>query len=454
MLADLGERSGDIALQCSETAGFLGEVNARIRADAGQLNGLHADMAVLDSSHDESVNAAQELGLTARRAGTIITDGHEAAALSLEEVSRLIAHVTGLEGHLRRFLSVIEAVGGISDELAMIARQTRMLGVNAAIEAARGGEDARGFAVVADEIRRLAEQSGASAASVNDKLGQLDGDARALIEGVEANIARGHGVSAHIDTLRTTLTEIASLVGQFQERSDAILGCTDAAGAAVTALHGALAGFTRSATQSAGQVNEARIKLERLEGLANDMLNTSAHSGGRTRNSHYIALAEQGADEVSDLIGRALREGRLSADALFDTQYRAIEGADPRQYLNGFTDFADRIIQPLLDRRTAEDPAIVGCCLIDMNGYLPTHISARSQPPRTDDRMWNMEHARNRQIFMDSQTRRALDGDDDFFLFTYRQDLGDGRYRALRSVFVPLAFEGRRWGVYEVGYLI
>ena len=52
------------------------------------------------------------------------------------------------------------------------------------------------------------------------------------------------------------------------------------------------------------------------------------------------------------------------------------------------------------------------------------------------------------------EPRRALDGVSDFFVFTYRQDLGEGRYRALRSVFVPLVFGGRRWGLYEVGYLI
>jgi methyl-accepting chemotaxis protein len=55
---------------------------------------------------------------------------------------------------------------------------------------------------------------------------------------------------------------------------------------------------------------------------------------------------------------------------------------------------------------------------------------------------------------MDNQTRRALDADGEYFVYTYRQDFGDGRFRTLRSVFVPLAFNGRRWGIYEVGYLI
>lgn len=454
LLVGLGERSGDLALQCSETAGFLGELTVRIREDSARLSQLQSTMETLAASQNESVAAAQELGLTARRAGHIIADGHEAVTTALTELSGLVEHVTGLEGHLRQFLDVIEAVGGISEQLAGIARQTRLLGVNAAIEAARGGEATQGFAVVAEEIRRLAGQAGDAAATVGDKLGQLDRDARSLISGVEANIVRGRGVSTHIDMLSEAVVEIASLVAQFGERSDAIMSCTDAADADVAALRQGLATFSGSAIESASRVETARGQLETLEGMANDMLNAAAHAGRPTRNSRYIAFAEEGAEEVQRLIAQALEAGELTAAALFDTEYRPIAGSDPAQYENGFCAFADRVIQPILDRRTAQDDAIVGCCLIDINGYLPTHISVRSLPQRPGQPRWNIEHSRNRQIFMDSQTRRALNGEGDFFLFTYRQDLGEGRYRALRSVFVPLSFRGRRWGLYEVGYLI
>lgn len=116
--------------------------------------------------------------------------------------------------------------------------------------------------------------------------------------------------------------------------------------------------------------------------------------------------------------------------------------------------FADRHIRPLLDRHTWQHDAIVGCCLIDMNGYLPTHITERSQRQIPGNRLRNLEFSRNRQIFMDDQTRRALHGEGEFFLFAYRQDLGEDRFRALRSVFVPLVFGGRKWGLYELGYLL
>src|SRR3546814_8492446 len=81
--------------------------------------------------------------------------------------------------------------------------------------------------------------------------------------------------------------------------------------------------------------------------------------------------------------------------------------------------------------------------MIDMNGFLPTHISERSQPQGEDEEE-NHLYSRNRCIFMDSSTRAAMDSEGDYFLFTYRQDFSEGRYRALRSVFVPLMFNGSR----------
>lgn len=453
-LADIGERSGDIALQCSEAAGYLSELNRRIGWDAAKLAELEETMDRLAANQSESVAAAHELRATARRADHMLAQGHEGATLSLAEVSGLIEHVTSLEGDLRRFLAIIGSVGSISEELGAIARQTRLLGVNASIEAARGGEATMGFAVVADEIRRLASQAGESAASVGDKLGHLDRDARRLIGGVESNIARGRGLNAHLDQLRSTMADMAALASQFGDRSQTIVACTDAADADVTTLRDALDQFGQSSRTNATGVDGARRQLEGLESLANDMLNATAHGGGRTRNSRYIALAEEGADEVHQMVQQALDRGLLSMDALFDRRYAPVAGTDPVQYHNGFVGFADMMLRPILDRRTGEDKAIVGCCLIDQNGFLPTHISRRSQPQRPGDHQWNLENARNRQIFMDSQTRRALDEEGDFFLFTYRQDLGEGRYRALRSVFVPLVWGGRRWGLYEVGYLI
>ena len=89
--------------------------------------------------------------------------------------------------------------------------------------------------------------------------------------------------------------------------------------------------------------------------------------------------------------------------------------------------------------------------MTDINGYLPTHISARSQP-QTNDPEWNAEYCRNRRNFLDDTTRRAIASDKEAMLATYSMDLGQGRYLPVKNVFVPFYVGGRRWGNFELAY--
>lgn len=441
-------------MQCSDTAGFLGHLNRLVQSELKRLSVLETNMDRLGENHEASSQAAAELRVTGRAAQDILSRGNQAASHSLDEIAALLLGVASLEVKLTGFLERIEAVHGISRTLKRLSEQSQILGLNASIEATRGGAQASGFGVVANEMRRLSSEAEQSSKQVSNELAELDVSARALIGAVRGHISEGQQASGHVDALKSILAEMAGLVMQFQERSAAIAGCTARADAEVRSLAEGLADFSTLARTSAAQADEARQRLDALESRANDMLNRVAHGEVETRNSAFVALALAGAEEARSLIERALDDDSLSIAALFDTDYQIIPGTSPSQHINGFVPFADRHLRPLLDRRTADDPAIVGCCLVDTNGYLPTHITPRSQPQRPGEADWNLENSRNRLIFMDGQTRRALDGSDEFYLYTYRQDFGEGRFRALRSVLVPIAFRGRRWGIYELGYLI
>jgi methyl-accepting chemotaxis protein len=96
----------------------------------------------------------------------------------------------------------------------------------------------------------------------------------------------------------------------------------------------------------------------------------------------------------------------------------------------------------------SQEARLIACAITDNQGYLPTHITARSQP-QSDDPEWNAEHCRNRRNFLDDITRRAIASNKDAMLATYGMELGQGRYLAVKNVFVPLYFGGRRWGNFE-----
>jgi methyl-accepting chemotaxis protein len=454
LLAELGEQAGDIAIECSDTGGHLALLNRQIADEAGRLVELGEAMETLACSRRESALATDELIRTAEVAHDVLDRGNRVAVKSLTEVSELIKGVTGLDGELQSFLDRLGNAGGITRLITAIAEQTEMLSLNARIEAARGGESTKPFQVLAEEMRRLAVSAAEASAEVGRSIVEIERTPERLITGLSANIAIGRESTRHIDSLRGSLGEMAALVVQFQDRSQAIAGCNERIGQAVETLDEGLAEFREVASTSAERACAARDRLDRLETVANDMLNRVAHGGVETRNTGFIELARQGADEITVLIEQSLAMGDLDENELFDSDYRPRAGTDPVQYDNRFADFADRHLRPILDRQTNLHRPVVGCCLVDMNGYLPTHITERSQAPIPGQRLRNLEFSRNRQIFMDGQTRRALDGNDEFYLYAYRQDLGEGRYRALRSVFVPLYFAGRKWGLYEVGYLI
>lgn len=454
LLAELGEQAGDISVECSDTGGHLAQLNRQIATEADRLVELGGAMQVLSASRRDSEAATDELIRTAEVAQDVLERGDRVASRSLTEVAQLIAGVTGLDGELQSFLDRLVDVRGISRAITTIAEQTEMLSLNARIEAARGGQSTQPFQVLAEEMRRLSVGAAEASTQVGRSIADLERTAERLIDGLSANIAAGRESTRHIDSVRGSLSEMAALVLQFQDRSRAIAGCNNRTGHAVEVLGEGLEEFREVASASASRAGEARARLDRLESRANDMLNRVAHGGVETRNSPFVALAMSGADEITALIERSLAQGELVEADLFDTDYRPRPGTDPVQYDNRFADFADLHLRQMLDRQTNLHRPVVGCCLVDMNGYLPTHITERSQAPIPGQRLRNLEFSRNRQIFMDSQTRRALDGDFEFFVYAYRQDLGEGRYRALRSVLVPLHFAGRKWGLYEVGYLI
>jgi methyl-accepting chemotaxis protein len=88
-----------------------------------------------------------------------------------------------------------------------------------------------------------------------------------------------------------------------------------------------------------------------------------------------------------------------------------------------------------------------------MQGFLPTHITDRSRAP-TGDLAHDTKYCRNGRILLDAIDRKAKASTDPYMMAVYRQE-GDGRtYEIVRNVYVPLVIDGRRWGDFELAYVL
>lgn len=160
----------------------------------------------------------------------------------------------------------------------------------------------------------------------------------------------------------------------------------------------------------------------------------------------FVAAAREAAVSIGAAFEAAIARGEISAQQLFDFDYRPVAGTIPQQYETPFTALCDRVLPAIQEPVLALDPRVVFCAAVDTGAFLPTHNRKFSQPQRPDDPVWNAANSRNRRFFRDSAGLRAARTTREFLLQTYDRDMGGGNVVTLKEVDAPVNVHGRHWG--------
>ena len=166
----------------------------------------------------EAARIAQETANAAR-------DGQEEMTqnvMGMQQISQAVVQIANIVTTLGRSS---DQIGEIVNVIEDIADQTNLLALNAAIEAARAGEQGRGFAVVADEVRKLAERTTKATKEIGDMIRQIQKDTRSAVSSMEEGTSQvGHGVALANKTgeaLAKIHSMINATVGKIQQIANA-----------------------------------------------------------------------------------------------------------------------------------------------------------------------------------------------------------------------------------------
>jgi methyl-accepting chemotaxis protein len=441
---------GSLSIECSDVAGYVEGVAERIGEHLKVLDTLEEVTVRLLADQARVSDSTDEARLLSEQAKAKLEAGREAIEGTIAGFKGLTELVVQLGERMAGFASAMNQVQTVSSTIEAIARKTNMLALNATIEAARAGDAGRSFAVVAAEVKKLAHDTRSATSQIASTIGELTREASAVTSEIKTGVERSRAAQTGFGAISDTVKEVTEIVSMVDRQTEGIAHSTSLIQTSVDRVKAGLSEFAGDARDNGGQLIKAQKRLSHLEMLSNNMLDTLANSGAEIDDTPMILRAQEAMRAITSAVEQGIDRGDIAMDQVHDRNYALIEGSNPPQYNNGFADFADKHIRPILDRFKAGDSRIIGSAITNLDGYLPTHLSERCHTPGPDP-VWNDEHCRNKRIFMDETTRKACESDKPATLATYRMELGD-KYIPVKNVFVPIYFKGRRWGNFELAY--
>lgn len=267
----------DAASQVSARVSALSDSADLVSKSSHQQNEKSSDAAAaveqLVSSISSIAQSAEHVQHQSQESLARANEGSRNLQTLLGEMDVVERAVKEMAESVNNFVKNTEAITMMTREVKDIAEQTNLLALNAAIEAARAGEQGRGFAVVADEVRKLAEKSSRSASEIDTITASLSAQSVAVRRSIEAGMHHLESSQTAVASVSSVLQATNGSVSEVGQGLDAIASSTEQqrrfSGDVETSIE-AIAGMARNNTSAVEQTAGAAHDLKRLaDGLAN-----------------------------------------------------------------------------------------------------------------------------------------------------------------------------------------
>ena len=267
-LVEIANASDQLASAAEELSAVTDESSRGLTRQNDEIQQAATAVNQMTAAVDEVASNAVSTSEASRQATTEAEEGREQVAQAVSGMSSMVVEINDSTQSVADLAGQVREIGKVIDVIRGIADQTNLLALNAAIEAARAGEQGRGFAVVADEVRALAHRTQTSTVDIEKMIGEVQVGADDAVAAMNKSLTWANNTQTLAQNAGEALERITASVSKINERNLVIASASEEQAQVAREVDRNLLNIQDLSTQTAAGAHQTNASSQDLSRLA------------------------------------------------------------------------------------------------------------------------------------------------------------------------------------------